>query len=129
MPGSVELTTCQACGADLRGRAVCHQCGAVVFVVSGEQLTWALGELVEVTEQGEHLDLTVEMTGGQRLAARAGPGCQREGPGAPRRGDMVEVLGRRREIFDERTGGMRQAPEHRSLLALTALAWGSLPMK
>jgi len=99
----------------------------VVFSLPEGELTWALGEVVEVSEEGEHLDFTMEVAEGEQLEVRAGPGCERRGDGALSVGDLVEVLGRRQEIFEEHTGGMRQAPEHRSVLALTALARGEDP--
>lgn len=115
--------TCDACGADMGRRTHCPECGAVLHT-HGDGLTWALGELTGISPEGEHEDLEVKLAGGKVLTARAAPGCKRLSEGALVPGDQVELLGRRREIFEELRGGLREAPERRSLFMLEALGWG-----
>lgn len=123
MTDTADITSCQVCDSPLAGRTLCQRCGAVVYHLD-KTLTWAIGQVASVQEEGEHLDLVVSLSEAEKLEALAGPGCLRRGEGTLEVGAWVELLGRREEVFDQRTGGPRQAPEHRSVMSLEVLAWG-----
>jgi len=82
------------------------------------------GRLRRVEQEQSRVLVTVDLPGGATLEARAGSSCARLGHGDPRPGDEVALLGTRQEVFDDRTGGPREAPAHRAVFALEALAAG-----